>query len=181
MKLKVNGGWWQFSQPLKDLEPFTTHGALYGRPGNAYGIAVGRLDSKYHESVKHADYVVYSYATPIAWHLPAGSPTEAYPDGVWYAMNPHGEWITPEDKYSVTTSKHQGRIYTAISELRKEVIIEYRVWCENGDLVIHTYDESAAEAALAKAIAECPCEEGEDCGVFYPHGYHIQEVEYHYS
>lgn len=119
MKLKVNGGWWQFSQPLQDLEAFTTHGSLCGKPGNASGWAVGRLPEQYRSSVYHADYVVYSYATPIAWHLPAGSPSSAYPPGVWYSMHPDGEWITPEEKYSVTTSKHQGHIFTAISQLRE--------------------------------------------------------------
>ena len=42
------------------------------------------------------DYVVYSYATPIAWH------TEA---GVWYI---------PAIKYSVTTSKHQNVVRRAV-------------------------------------------------------------------
>jgi hypothetical protein len=119
MKLKVNGGWWQFSQPLQDLEAFDTHGALRGLPGNATGWSLGQLPGEYHESVKHADYVVYSYSTPIAWHLPAGVPSTAYPPGVWYTMRPDGEWITPQVKYSVTTSKHQGRIFTAISQLKE--------------------------------------------------------------
>ena len=37
------------------------------------------------------DYVVFSYDTPIAWHLA------------------NGDWVRPNRKYSVTTSKHQGR------------------------------------------------------------------------
>lgn len=117
MKLTVNGGWWQFTEPLQNLEAFDTHGALCGRPGAAGGWSIGRLPSEYHESVGWADYVVYSYNTPIAWHLPAGSPAEAYPPKVWYTMDPQGEWITPAEKYSVTTTKHQGRIFTAISQL----------------------------------------------------------------
>jgi hypothetical protein len=38
------------------------------------------------------DYVIYSYATPIAWHA-------------------NGEWTKSSSRYSVTTSKHQGRLY----------------------------------------------------------------------
>ncbi len=55
--------------------------------------------------------------------------------------------------------------------------MEYRVWCENGDLVLATDDPHMAEAAWAKSIAECPCDGDEDCGVLYPHGYYIQVVE----
>ena len=44
------------------------------------------------------DFVVYSYATPIAWHdIEAG-------------------WVMPDERYSPTTSKQQGKIrYAALS------------------------------------------------------------------
>ena len=42
-------------------------------------------------------YVVYSYRTPIAWHTPEG----------WYVV---------EQKFSVTTSKHQNYVRRAIAE-----------------------------------------------------------------
>jgi hypothetical protein len=38
------------------------------------------------------DYVIYSYATPIAWHA-------------------NGEWTFSSTRYSPTTSQHQGRLY----------------------------------------------------------------------
>lgn len=38
------------------------------------------------------DYVIYSYATPIAWHA-------------------NGEWTKSSSRYSPTTSQHQGRLY----------------------------------------------------------------------
>jgi hypothetical protein len=38
-------------------------------------------------------YVVYSYSTPIAWYTHAWG------------------WRIPEVRYSVTTSRHQGRLY----------------------------------------------------------------------
>lgn len=45
------------------------------------------------------DYVVYSYATPMAWH--------SQTDG----------WVMPDAKYSVTTSKFQGTLAAALSVL----------------------------------------------------------------
>lgn len=55
--------------------------------------------------------------------------------------------------------------------------MEYRVWCENGDLIGEHTDRLAAEAELEAAIATCPCGGEYDCGVLFTHGYHIQEVE----
>jgi hypothetical protein len=43
------------------------------------------------------DYVVYSYGTPIAWHTIDG----------WYVV---------EQKFSVTTSKHQNYVRRAIAD-----------------------------------------------------------------
>jgi len=45
---------------------------------------------------ENPDYIVYSYATPIAWH------------------GTHG-WNIPAIKYSVSTSKHQNYIRRALS------------------------------------------------------------------
>lgn len=59
----------------------------------------GRLPIEYRDSVKTADYVVYSFSTPIAWHTP------------------DGEWHVPDVKYSQTTTKHQGKISVALSVL----------------------------------------------------------------
>lgn len=44
-------------------------------------------------------YVIYSYNTPIAW------------------KNAKGEWVVPNVRYSVTTSKHQGKVQTALSQI----------------------------------------------------------------
>lgn len=66
------------------------------------GVAtVGLLPVKYQngsKSVFASEYIVYSYATPIAWVV-------------------NGEWVQPEVKYSATTTKHQGRIAVAVSVL----------------------------------------------------------------
>jgi hypothetical protein len=100
-KLRVNGSWMDFRDVLARRESFTTHGALKGVSGHAraVGYTLGRLPREYADSVPTADYVVYSYITPIAWHVPSQG------------------WIVPDTRYSVTTSKHQGRIATAVSQL----------------------------------------------------------------
>lgn len=63
----------------------------------------GRLSHKMHalymEAVHNGEvtHTVMSYATPIAWRLAGGT------------------WVIPEEKYSVTTSKHQGIVRVATS------------------------------------------------------------------
>lgn len=68
--------------------------------GTAFVSGVGRLPAEYVEIFRAAQdagrlvYVVYSYATPIAW--------------VEETMTDGERWIIPEVKYSVTTTNHQG-------------------------------------------------------------------------
>jgi hypothetical protein len=105
-KLTVNGSWVQFLEPLRKLEPFKTHGSLRGEPVTFPSqISQGRLDPKYFPSLHSygTDYVIYSYATPLAWH------------------DSERGWTMPDERYSVTTSKQQGRIATAISVLEHPV------------------------------------------------------------
>jgi len=77
--------------------------ALSGVNANTSGLqgAYGRLDPDEFARFKaveiQVDYVVYSYGTPIAWH------TEA-----------HG-WYVVEQKFSVTTSKHQNYVRRAVA------------------------------------------------------------------
>lgn len=101
MTLTVNGCWTQFVTPLRKLEPFTTHGSLWSEVAPYGASSTGRLPSEHVASARAADYVVYSYSTPIAWHTA-------------------GEWVMPDESYSVTTSKQQGRIRTALSVLDDE-------------------------------------------------------------
>jgi len=100
-KLKVNGLWTQFTDPLLKGEDFVTHGTLrgYETAGSPFS---GRLDASWHPFFENVDYVVYSYSTPIAWRSA---------DGVWFM---------PDDRYSVTTSKQQGRISTALYSLEQD-------------------------------------------------------------
>jgi hypothetical protein len=69
--------------------------------GRCYSVGDGRLDpqevAKYNEALNRADYWVYSYNTPIAWHTADG----------WYVV---------EQKFSVTTSKHQNYVRRAIAD-----------------------------------------------------------------
>jgi hypothetical protein len=97
--LKVNGLWTQFIEPLRERTQFRTHGALYGVPGKVRSI--GKLPQEYREPVSTADYVVYSWDTPIAWHTQNG-------------------WIMPDVRYSVSTSKQQSRIHTALAVIEQE-------------------------------------------------------------
>lgn len=98
LQLTINGGWQQFIKPLRERLPFKTYGNLSGRPGPA--DTFGQLPEFFRASAARADYVVYSYATPIAWHEPGMT-----------------LWLSPGIRYSVTTTKAQGRIFTALSQL----------------------------------------------------------------
>lgn len=96
IKLKAKcGSFTQFIEPLRNLSDFDTHGSLKGRRGSPSSF--GRLDLKWRDSAMCADYVVYSYDTPIFWHIA------------------NVGWVNPGEKYSVTTSAQQGKIGAAIS------------------------------------------------------------------
>jgi len=83
---------------ISQAQPFTTSGSLRGtvaQPApDAYIPYTGFLPDEWREDIRkdasHVDYIVWSYATPIAWRLT------------------NGQWILPDVRYSVTTSKHQG-------------------------------------------------------------------------
>jgi hypothetical protein len=48
------------------------------------------------QDARRIRYVVYSYATPIAW------------------VRENGEWVVPAEKYSATTSRHQSIVRMAV-------------------------------------------------------------------
>ncbi|SRR6266851_1318210 len=98
VRLTTRSGWWSYLDVLKNRTPFKTSGALRG--GSPEGT--GRLPADWRRLYQTgADYVVFSYATPIAWHRPADD-----------------LWIVPDERYSVTTSRHQSLIGTAISQIQ---------------------------------------------------------------
>lgn len=66
--------------------------------------------AKWRQDKGEIDYVIYSYETPIAWRV----------SDTWYGN--HGQthshrWVMPNVKYSLTTSKHQGKVRTALSQI----------------------------------------------------------------
>ena len=77
-------------------EEFDTHGALYARKSSC-GIGAGYLNTteatQYWEDRPDIVYVVVSYSTPIAW------------------VTRSGRVHRVAQKFSVTTTKHQGRLY----------------------------------------------------------------------
>lgn len=102
-KLSANGSWTQFRAVLEVLEDFDTRGSLYGRAQN-FASSKGMLSENWRISLQtvedwgELEYVVYSDGTPIAWCA-------------------SGEWTMTHEKHSATTTRHQSRIYTAISQL----------------------------------------------------------------
>lgn len=49
------------------------------------------------------DYVVFSYDTPIAWHVPNDAD-----------QGDAERWVVPDEKYSPTTTRHQRLVLTAL-------------------------------------------------------------------
>lgn len=97
--LTTRKGFYPYVSVLASLAPFKTHGSLCGEPTSLrsfQGYSAGRLPTEYTDSVNDADYVIFSYATPIAWHTPSG-------------------WVVPDVKYSVSTSKQQTLIRAALT------------------------------------------------------------------
>lgn len=80
-------------------------GALHGRIRDFYTpTQAGKLPEPWAKVLKNDQpgYVVFSYETPIAWHVP-----EDGDDG--------GErWVVPKVRYSTTTSRHQTIVRTAL-------------------------------------------------------------------
>lgn len=70
--------------------------------GSKHYMGIGRANRKYIHDVAHADFVVYSYATPIAW-------AKRRWDGLW--------WTIIDEKFSVTTSRHQNIVRRTVGTL----------------------------------------------------------------
>jgi hypothetical protein len=90
------------AQAIRDREDFRTSGALYGEEiGRMHrwqsGLLSGDDLDQFYLDMGHIDYVVMSYSTPIAWH--------------WTAEDGSTGWHKVAQKFSSTTSKHQGNLY----------------------------------------------------------------------
>lgn len=78
-----------------DGQPWQNNGkTLTGVPGSAR--TWGKLDPGTRAEVDAADYVIYSYSTPIAWRVA-------------------GSWTVDTARYSVTTSRHQSAARALLS------------------------------------------------------------------
>lgn len=86
---------WQAREALMDREPYRTGGSMYALTSAPYGH--GRLNpewaARYSADFDKIVYTVVSYSTPIAWVLDSG------------------EVVKVGQKFSVTTSGHQGMLY----------------------------------------------------------------------
>lgn len=96
---KISSRSQQVAQFIRDRKPFETYGALKATTESGHGGLYwqsGRLAGDdlqtFNEQYGAIDYIVWSYATPIAWHTANG-------------------WHRVSQKFSVTTSKHQGNLY----------------------------------------------------------------------
>ena len=88
------------AEAIRDREDFRTSGALYGEEVGSMGLYDRGLLSgpdyeRFREDAPHIRYVVWSYSTPIAWWVETRG---------WYIV---------EQKFSATTTKHQGNLYLA--------------------------------------------------------------------
>lgn len=86
---------------ISDRREFNCNGTLFGRT-RVLPSMYGMLPKEFHEMFEIACaatdfYAVYSYRTPIAWYA-------------------NGFWFTPNVRYSVTTSRHQGRLYMLLGK-----------------------------------------------------------------
>jgi hypothetical protein len=88
---------------IRDRVPFTSSGALTAVTADGTGelgfLGGGQLADQYRHLYRRErpTYVVYSYATPIAW---------------WSERD---DWTIPDVKYTVTTSKHQHHVRMAVN------------------------------------------------------------------
>lgn len=75
--------------------------SLRGRAVNGTEwISFGRLSNEHKDSFRKPglEYVIFSYLTPIAWRT-------------------NGQWVMPDVRYTVQTSKHQGKVRNALSQI----------------------------------------------------------------
>lgn len=123
---RVNAdGWWKLQDILcAHPEEFNSDSAtLKGRSAETVYPHTGRLSGESEELFREARaedrilYVIYSYSTPIAWLESTVAPNRVKGSNGHTVGYSHTRWMMPRDKYSVTTSKHQGKVATALSQI----------------------------------------------------------------
>jgi hypothetical protein len=119
---------------------FTAYDAL--RSGGRSAPQIENFDQQMNDLIEHFDSIrsgsgsriAYSYNTPIAWHVPEEeyastfgeqgklSPSrEQFHHVTTSEGNPlgRGAWVMPRTSYSRTTSKHQGVMLRALSNMQR--------------------------------------------------------------
>lgn len=86
------------AEAIRDRIPFTTSGALRGEAHTGGYVYAGHLNPE-ESALLNRDrdlikYIVWSYSTPIAWFIGSGV-----------------GWHVVDQKFSITTTKHQGNLY----------------------------------------------------------------------
>ncbi|AXH68943.1 hypothetical protein SEA_COMRADE_260 [Streptomyces phage Comrade] len=96
---KGRTSWIDFRDVITAFEPFETSGAFHGTPvpkGDGVYIHMGQMPTDERDNFRAVGpditYVVYSYVTPIAWHV----------DGAG--------WFRTNAGHSNTTKKHMGKL-----------------------------------------------------------------------
>lgn len=114
---------WQARRALAFREPYTTGGAMQAVAGH---LSSGRLNAewsaRYYADLDRIVYSVYSYATPIAWVLDDGTVVKV------------------GQKFSITTSGHQGMLYALDASRETRADID-----ERADLERQRNQDRAAE------------------------------------
>lgn len=95
-------GWQHYAATLDAGLPFRTSGDLCGAPVRPGTTDPGRLDTEWRASLDRADYIVWSWWTPIAWRIPGEG------------------WVIPAagtfgaNVESTTTVRHLNKIRSAV-------------------------------------------------------------------
>lgn len=123
LSLTTRSDFTSFGNALNERRAFATRGALRGvlRPeSDDPGYLTHRAPNAaalWRADLPKIDYVVYSYSTPIAYHV--ASPT-------------FNEWIFPCVGYSRTTDKHQSKIKAALTFMAQNLDANVR-WLATED------------------------------------------------
>lgn len=99
-------GWWKLRDLIAEGKGF--HNSTGSFRGGDIFSGKGRLSEDWWTELRDqiTDYVIYSYNTPIAWHVckTAEGRTVDF-------------WVQPGEHYSTTTTGHQNLVKVALSQL----------------------------------------------------------------
>lgn len=115
-RYRVNADRWDVLADLLAGEPEAFNTASDSLHGDKVTVGtrslLGQLPDEWRAAWHNdnTDYAIWSYKTPIAWRA---VDTWYGNDGVEHTYR----WVVPNAHYSVTTSKHQGKVRTALSQI----------------------------------------------------------------